>query len=200
MRSLATSLIVLLALLGAAASGAAQPAARLQIEGTIQAVDCAGQQLTLRSGTGMTVLQSTLATEIAVDGQSQPLCSLEPFLGAPATVSLVPVGGQFMIAQLTVRTAASGPQSPPYAPAPPQPSGPAPAITGTVLGTIIVAGVPYLLVQGPNGAFYRYPYYGDFHRMYYQPAYRPYVGPGRPMMTYGPYRRCRDRTWSQWCY
>jgi len=205
MRSWSTLLLVLLTLLGIVSSGAAQPAARLEIDGTIQGVDCAAQQLTLKSGAGTTVLQSTLATVIDVDDQPQPLCSLQPYIGAPATVALVPVGGQFMIAHLTVHTPPAAPQPvpytpAPYTPAPPPGSGPAPAIAGTVLGTIVVGGLPYLLVQGPDGSFYRYPYYGPYRRMYYQPSYRPYLGPTRPMLTYGPYRRCRDRTWSQWCY
>ena len=210
MRSLSTLLIVLLTLLGIAPAGEAQPTARVQLEGTIQAVDCNAQQLTLQSGSGTTVVQSTLATVIRVDGESTPLCSLEPYIGAPVTVSLVPVGGQFMIAQLTVHSAPAAPPPVPYAGAPapppvpytpvPQMSSPAPTIAGAVLGTIMVGGLVYLLVRGANGAFYRYPYYGQYRPIYYQPSYRPYVGPLRPTLTYGPYRRCRDRTWSQWCY
>src|SRR5579864_6246712 len=49
-------------------------------------------------------------------------------------------------------------------------------IWGIVLGTIIVAGLLYLIVHGPDGGYYRYPYYGDYHRHYYRPYYRPYVG------------------------
>ena len=190
MRPLSTLLIVAITLLARPSAGVSQPTPRLEIDGTIQAVDCAAQQLTIGGESGTAVLQSTLATLIDVDGQPQPLCALQQFVGAPATVSIVPASGQLMIGRLTVRTAAAA--SPP--------ASPVPALVGAVLGTLVVAGLAYLLVQGANGALYRYPYYGPYRQTYYQPSYRPYVGPLRPMMTYGPYRRCRDHTWSQWCY
>lgn len=47
---------------------------------------------------------------------------------------------------------------------------------GIVLGTIIVAGLLYLIVHGPDGGYYRYPYYGEYYRHYYHPWYRPYTG------------------------
>ena len=47
---------------------------------------------------------------------------------------------------------------------------------GIVLGTIIVAGLLYLIVHGPDGGYYRYPYYGEYYRHYYRPGYRPYTG------------------------
>jgi len=49
-------------------------------------------------------------------------------------------------------------------------------IWGVVLGTIVVAGLLYLLVHGPDGAYYRYPYYGEYYQHYYRPSYRPYMG------------------------
>ena len=49
-------------------------------------------------------------------------------------------------------------------------------IWGIVLGTIIVAGLLYLLVHGPDGVYYRYPYYGEYYRYYYRSEYRPYTG------------------------
>ena len=49
-------------------------------------------------------------------------------------------------------------------------------IWGIVLGTIIVAGLIYLLVHGPDGVYYRYPYYGEYYEYYYRPQYRPYTG------------------------
>ena len=85
---------------------------------------------------------------------------------------------------------------PPYAPAPPAyTSAPSPA--SVVLGTVLIGGLVYLLVRAANGTLYRYPYAGG----YQQPAYWPYVGPyaKAPAYDYGPYRRCRDGVWSQWC-
>jgi hypothetical protein len=49
-------------------------------------------------------------------------------------------------------------------------------IWGIVLGTIIVAGLLYLIVHGPDGGYYRYPYYGEYYGYYYRPHYRPYTG------------------------
>jgi hypothetical protein len=49
-------------------------------------------------------------------------------------------------------------------------------IWGIVLGTIIVAGLLYLLVHAPDGVYYRYPYYGEYYQYYYRPEYRPYAG------------------------
>ena len=47
---------------------------------------------------------------------------------------------------------------------------------GIVLGTVIVAGLLCLIVHGPDGAYYRYPYYGEYYQHYYHPGYRPYTG------------------------
>jgi hypothetical protein len=49
-------------------------------------------------------------------------------------------------------------------------------IWGVVLGTVIFAGLLYLIVHGPDGGYYRYPYYGAYYQHYYQPWYRPYLG------------------------
>jgi len=166
----------------------------------IQAVDCDAQELTLAGPSGTVVLRSALATVVRIDGGLASLCALEPFVGAPATVSVLPVGGQFVIAQLDASAPAAAPAPPqaaPYAP----PPGPAPAIVGAVLGTVQFGGRVFLLVQAAGGALYRYPYYGPYYRAYYGPTYRPYAGPYRyaPAYTYGPYRRCPDGTRSQWC-
>lgn len=37
-------------------------------------------------------------------------------------------------------------------------------------------GLLYLIVHGPDGGYYRYPYYGEYYRHYYHPWYRPYTG------------------------
>ncbi|HKV44143.1 MAG TPA: hypothetical protein VJT32_05625, partial [bacterium] len=50
-------------------------------------------------------------------------------------------------------------------------------IVGLVLGTIVVAGLVYLLTRDDDAHFYRYPYYGPYYRHYYRPEYRPYFGP-----------------------
>jgi hypothetical protein len=91
----------------------------------------------------------------------------------------------------------------PYSPyASPAPAWTPPVIVGVVLGTIVVGGFLYLLVRGPGGYFYRYPYYGAYYRYYYRPYYRPYYGPYRyvPPFVYGPYRFCPAyRGYGYWC-
>jgi len=182
----------------------------VQLRGTIQAVDCDAQQLVLAGPSGATVLRSVLATVVRVNGAIASLCALTPFVGSPATVSVLAVGGQFVIAQLDVSApvgASAPPQAAAYAPSSvpvptaSQPPGPAPALAGAVLGTVQLGGRVFLLVQAASGVLYRYPYYGPYYRAYYAPTYRPYAGPYQyaPAFTYGPYRRCPDRTWSQWC-
>ncbi|HLW47895.1 MAG TPA: hypothetical protein VKW09_09030 [bacterium] len=49
-------------------------------------------------------------------------------------------------------------------------------IWGVVLGTVIAVGLLYLIVHGPDGQYYRYPYYGEYYGHYYRPDYRPYRG------------------------
>ncbi len=199
---------ILVALLCAAAPSDAQPAQTsqpLRYQGTIQAVDCDAQQVMLAGGTGPVVLQSTLATEIRVNSTASSLCSLQSFVGALATAWIMVSGGQLIVARLEVSEAPVVPVPPqpvPYAPASGPPVvAPQPSLAGLVLGTILIGGLTYLLVHAANGTLYRYPYDGRYRENYYQPSYHPYAGPYRtaPAYTYGPYRRCPNNTWSQWC-
>jgi hypothetical protein len=87
-------------------------------------------------------------------------------------------GSEFVATRIDVSAYAAAPPSypPPYAPPPqvivePQP------VAGLVLGTVIVAGLFFLLVRDHDGHVYRYPYYGPYYRHYYNPEYRPYPGP-----------------------
>ena len=62
-------------------------------------------------------------------------------------------------------------------------------IWGIVLGTIIVAGLLFLLVHGPDGGYYRYPYYGEYYGYYQRSYYRPYTGyypASAPIITVAP--------------
>jgi hypothetical protein len=62
-----------------------------------------------------------------------------------------------------------------HAQAPAPNSAPVP-VWGIVLGTVAVAGLLYLMVHGPDGGYYRYPYYGAYYQHYYHREYRPYTG------------------------
>ncbi len=208
----ATAIVVgaLVALLGLADAGQAQPPASVQVQGTIRAVDCYAQTVTLDSGGGSGVYRAVSAATITVNSAGVPLCALQQYPGASATVWLTAAGNELVITRLDAVGQAYPPPPPaPYAPAyvPAAPVVPvtpayAPPLVGVVLGTIVVAGLVYLLVHHPSGALYRYPYYGPYQRIYYRPVYRPYYGPLRytPAYNYGPYRWCpADRAWNHWC-
>lgn len=212
----AVGVIVLVLSLGLAAPGesqSGQPDFTVQFKTTLQAVDCDGQQLTLAGPGASTVVQSTLGTVIHVDGAVTPFCSLSPLVGAPATAWVIARGGQIVLVQLDVVSGAAPVPAPPVQPDPgapsPVPAAPSPADppaynsapsgAAVVLGTVIVGGLLYLILQSADGAYYRYPYSGPYGDP--RPAYRPYAGPyiGVPGYTYGPYRRCHDGTYSHWC-
>ena len=211
-RVFAVGITVLVSFLGLAGSGDAQsgqPDRIVQLQTTVQAVDCDGQQLTLAGAGTSSVVQSTLGSVIHVNGAATPLCALSSYVGSPATAWIMPRGGQIVLARLDVAPTAapayppapSPPVAPASAPSPPPAYTPAPSPAAVVLGTVLIGGLVYLLVRAANGSLYRYPYSAPYTGTYQQPTYRPYAGPyaGAPAYTYGPYRRCHDGTWNQWC-
>lgn len=213
---------VFVALLGLSDVGQTQPPASVQVQGTIRSVDCYAQSVTLDSGGGTGVYRAAGAATIRVNSLTVPVCALQQYLGAPATIWLTASGNELLITRMDVAAQTYAPPAT-YAPAPypttypepypatypapyPYPAavpayGP-PPLVGIVLGTVIVAGLVYLLVRHPSGALFRYPYYGHYYRHYYRPVYQPYYGPLRyaPAYVYGPYRWCPyNRAWGYWC-
>src|SRR5579875_2874440 len=173
MRSVvAIALGLLVPFLGLAGVGEAQ--STIEVQGTIQAVDCDAQTNTVDNGGSVNTIAVTPGTAISIDSANVPLCALQQYIGAPITVWLAANGNDFVAAQIEVSGAAYGPASPPP-PAPAYEPSPLP-IVGVVLGTIVVAGLIFLLVHGPDGGYYRYPYYGAYYHYYYRPYYRPYYG------------------------
>ncbi len=166
---IAVVLGVLLPLLGVAGVGQAQSA--IQVQGTIQAVDCQAQTVVLSAPDGSNTIDAADYTAVLVNSTSVPFCSLEGYVGASATAWLISAGDQFSATQIDVTT----PVAIAPAPASSEIVSPLP-IVGAVLGTIVVAGLIYLLVHGPDNEYYRYPYYGAYYRHYYRPEYRPYTG------------------------
>jgi hypothetical protein len=244
-RGAAVLLGVFMVLLGLADVGQAQPPASVQVQGTIRAVDCNAQTVTLDTGGGTRAYRAASGATFYINSASAPLCALQQTVGAPAMVWLTALGNELLITRIDAAAQTYAPPpatapAPTYAPAPsytPAPAYapapyPAPAYTpapypapypypypvpvptpaptyygppplvGAVLGTIIVAGLVYLLVRHPGGHLYRYPYYGSYYNYYYRPVYRPYYGPFRyaPAFVYGPYRWCPyNRAWGYWC-
>jgi hypothetical protein len=183
-------------LLGLPGPGRAQTS--VEVEGTIQAVDCAAQSVVLSRSGGSNVVNTGPYTAVLLNSTSVSLCALKDYIGAYATAWLIAQENTFTATRIDVYVSA--------APAPPSPAPvpayvPVPSLAGVVLGTIVVAGLVYLLVRGHDGRLYHYPYYGPYYRTYYRPAYRPYSGPllGAPAYHYGSYRHCPNGAWSQWC-
>jgi hypothetical protein len=206
MKGIAIFLGVLTALLSLSDVGQAQPPASVQVQGTIRAVDCNAQTVALDTGGGSGVYRTAGGASITLNSVGAPLCALQQYPGAPATVWLTASGNELLITRLDV--AGQGYATPPppaYAPAPypystpaptyyppapysypaPAPYYYAPPLAGLVLGTIIFGGLVYLLVRHSSGYLYRYPYYGSYYRYYYRPYYRPYTGPYRFAPAYG---------------
>jgi hypothetical protein len=205
MRGIAIFVGVLTALLGLSDVGQAQPPASVQVQGTIRAVDCNAQAVTLDTGGGSGVYRAAGGASITINSVGAPLCALQQYPGVAATVWLTASGNELVITRLDAAGQAySSPPPSTYAPAPypysappptyypqspynyaPAPYYYAPPLAGIVLGTIVVAGLVYLLVRHSSGYLYRYPYYGSYYRYYYRPNYRPYYGPYRFAPSYG---------------
>jgi hypothetical protein len=178
-QAIALLLGILLPLLGLSGIGHAQPA--VQVQGTIQAVDCQAQTIVLSTTGGSNTIAAAQYAPVLVNSTSVPFCYLEQYIGAPANVWLVASGDQFVATRIDVTGVAVAPVTvppPPFAVPDAAEASPAPVpIAGIVLGTIIVAGLLYLLTHDHDGGYYRYPYYGSYYRHYYRPEYRPYAGP-----------------------
>ncbi|TMI87184.1 MAG: hypothetical protein E6H00_16330 [Bacillati bacterium ANGP1] len=173
-KAIALGLGALLPVLGL--SGVGQAQSSIQVEGTIQAIDCRAQTIVLSSPGASNTVAAAPYTAVLVDSTSMPFCSLQQYLGAPASAWLVASGSEFVATRIDVVGRAVAP-APPYAPPPPQVVYEPQPIAGIVLGTIFVAGLLFLLVRDHDGHFHRYPYYGPYYRHYYRPEYRPYRGP-----------------------
>jgi hypothetical protein len=170
-KAIALMLGVLLPVLGLAGTGHSQTP--VQVQGTIQTVDCDALSVTLTAPDGSTVntVYAAPDTAIVINSMSVPFCTLTGYIGAPATVWLLPSGDRFFATQINV----IGPVAVAPPPTVAEDVTPVP-ICGTALGIVLVGGLLYLIVQGLDQEYYRYPYYGWYYRYYYRPEYRPYAG------------------------
>jgi hypothetical protein len=172
-KAIALALGVLVSLLGLAGVGSAQ--STVQVQGTIQGVDCQSGTVVVATSDSTNTIAVAPYTAILVDSRAVPLCDLQQYVGSPATIWVVADGNQIVAtridttAQAAVAPVALGAQQEAISPLP---------IIGVVLGTIILAGLIYLLVRD-HDRYYRYPYYGEYYRYYYRPEYRVYGGPFR---------------------
>lgn len=176
-------------------SGIAQAQSSLQIQGTVQAVDCTAQTINLSSpGTSNTVAAAP-HTAVLVNSTSVPLCSLQQYLGAPATVWLIATGNKFVATRIDVHVAAA---PVPAVPAPTYSSfnGYAPSVGyypyypyyrpvfGIVVAPVVVAPVFPAFVVAPVFSsivfaprFARFVLVPRFHRFVGVPAFRRFIVP-----------------------
>ena len=168
MRSaIAAMIAVFVSLLGFNGVGHAQTLA--EIQGTLETVDCQNGAVTTTDASGNTeTIYASDSTAVAVESSSVDFCSLDGYVGAPVDIWVVPDGNEFVATQIDV----IGPV--PVLAATQTAIAPMP-IAGVVLGTILVGGLLYLIAHD-GGAYYRYPYYGDYYHHYYSERYRPYTG------------------------
>lgn len=135
-RLTAVATAVLLACLTLAGTGSAQTAAPLQIQGTIQSVDCQNGTVTMTTPNGALTVQATGDTGVSVNGTAVSFCALQSYTGDSATATLYPSNSEFVLSQVAV----SAPQAAPAASA----AHPSPAMIA--IGTLLLGGIIGYLV------------------------------------------------------
>lgn len=150
----AITVTVLLACLALAGTGNAQTVQPVQIQGTIQSVDCQNGQVTLATAGGNDTFQATDQTAAYINGASASFCSLQSYTGASATAVLIPTGSAFNLSQINVTAQAAAP-SPSSTP-------------GSILSSPVAIGIGALLLGGIIG------YVVGHQNTQAQPAYTPY--------------------------
>jgi len=131
---------VLVVCLGFAGVGIAQAQQVVQVQGTIQAVNCSAQQLTLKTSGGSTTFQATNQTVVDLNGAATQLCALQSYLGAAATASVASSGNAFVLDHVTVTA--------------PQAAGMSrtATIAGIAIGALVLGGLAYLAIHNAAAA------------------------------------------------
>jgi len=86
-KAMAFLLGMLLPVFGLAHLGLAQSA--VQLQGTIQSVDCQSQTVVLTGSSGSHPIAATGATAVLVNSASVAFCALQQYVGAPAAAAAV---------------------------------------------------------------------------------------------------------------
>jgi hypothetical protein len=177
----ATALTVLLACLGLAGTGDAQVPQAVQIQGTLQAVDCNTGLVTFATASGSNSFQATDQTAAFVNGAAVDFCSLQSYAGDSATAFLIPTGNAFDLSQINVTTP----------PAPASGSTLSPAAIG--IGALLLGGLIGYVI-GHQQAQPVPAYYPVGQAPAYLPARYPY---NRVFVYRGhSYYRCTDGAWN----
>ncbi len=194
----AIAVSVLLACLAFAGTGNAQTVGPVQVQGTIQSVDCETGQITLSTSGGTDTFQATNQTVANVNGSSVSFCSLQSYAGDSATAVLIPTGNAFELTQINVAVQAA-----------------APSTSGSLLSNPVAVGIGALLLGGLIGYFagrqaaqpqpvytYAQPVYSPYGYQYYPsgsaPAWLPAQYPVNRAYSYQGHRyyRCANGWWN----
>jgi hypothetical protein len=174
----AAALMVLVACLGVAGTSDAQAPQTVQLQGTLQAVDCQTGQVTLGTGSGSNSFQATNQTGAFVNGAAVDFCSLQSYAGDSATAVLIPTGGGFELTQINVSAA------------------PARAASGSTLSPAAI-GIGALLVGGLIGYILGHQSQPAYYPVGYAPGYLPANYPYHRAYVYQghSYYRCSGGGW-----
>jgi hypothetical protein len=180
-KAMAFLLGMLLPILGLADLGLAQSA--VQLQGTIQSVDCQSQTVVLSGSSGANAIAATGATAVLVNSSSVPFCALQQYVGAPATAWVIPDGNEIQATRIDV----AGPATEAPAPAPGTAvSSPSPL--GIVLGALAVGTLGYILGRASTAQPYYQPVYQVDHERWASRGGGGYVQQCEP----GSNRLCRS--------
>jgi hypothetical protein len=179
----ATTLTVLVACLGLAATGDAQVPQAVQIQGTLQAADCQNGRVTLTTASGDDSFQATNQTAAYVNGGAVDFCSLQSYAGDSATAMLIPTGRAFELSQINVSTP----------PAPASGSTLSPVAVG--IGALLLGGLIGYVVGHQQAQAQPLPAY---YPVGYAPAYLPARYPYNRAYRYEghSYYRCWNGAWN----
>lgn len=132
-------------------SGTAQAQSSVQVQGTVQAVDCKAQTIVLSSPGASNTVAAAPYTAVLVNSTSVPFCSLQQYIGASATAWLVASGNEFIATRIDVHVAAASvPAAPVFG-------------VGVVVAPIVVAPVfPRFVVVPAFSSFAVVPAFSSF--------------------------------------
>jgi uncharacterized membrane protein YgcG len=84
---------------------AVQAQSVLQVDGTVQGVDCAGNTLTLAAADGTHTFLASAATSVHVDSTASSVCALSQYIGSHAHVWLTASENQLLAGRVDVMSA-----------------------------------------------------------------------------------------------
>ena len=167
-KAIALLLGTLLPVLGLAGISLAQSS--VQVQGTIQAVDCQSQTIVLNNASGSNTVAATGSTAVVVNSTSVPFCTLQQYVGASATAWLVSGGNEFQLSRIDVVGPATSASQ-----ALPAPAVSSPSTLGIIVGALAVGALGYIIGRNSTSQPAYQPAYPPG---YYQPAYQPAYAPG----------------------